>query len=205
MNRDLPYPANPAHRIIFDLIPQKATVLDLGCGSGELLQALITLKAVRGQGVEISAEKVTECVRLGIPVFHGNIDEGLKEYPDQSYDYAVLNQTLQAVHNTELVLSEMLRVGRSVIVGIPNFAHWRIRATLLFSGRLPVTSVYKFQWYDTPNIRLTTLIDFESLCRKLKARIVSRVCLKSTGNRLFLGRLAPNFFSENAIYVLSRN
>jgi methionine biosynthesis protein MetW len=196
---------NCTYNIIYDLVPENGMVLDLGCGHGELLQALVEQKKARGHGVEIDPESVMACMRKGLSVFQGNLDEGLKEHPDNAVDTVILNQTLQSVHNTELVLSEMLRVGRTAIVGIPNFAHWRVRLQLGLTGRLPVTHVYKFEWYNTPNIRLTTIRDFKAICEKINARVVQEFHLSGDCELSLPWRLFPNMVSETAIFVLQKN
>jgi len=193
-----------AYRIITELVPEKSAVLDLGCGNGALLQALKEHKNTHGHGVEIDPDMVMACLQKGLSVFQGNLDEGLKEHPDNSFDIVILNQTLQSVLNTELVLSEMLRVGQTAIVGIPNFAHWRIRLALGLTGRLPVTPVYHFEWYKTPNVRLTTLKDFTSICDRLEVRIAKAFHLSHDRKLSPAFHLFPNLFSETAIFVLQK-
>jgi len=192
------------HALIMQLISKGSEVLDLGCGCGNLLLALTREKGVRGCGVEIDEECVIECLRRGLSVIQSNLDEGLKEYPDQSYDYVILNQTLQSVYNTELILKEMLRVGRKAIVGIPNFAYWRIRSMLAICGTLPLTEVFRFEWYNTPNIRLVTVKDFEAMCRRIGLRIVNSYFLAGKRTLSFPYRLFPNFFCENGLFVLEK-
>lgn len=141
-------------------IPAGASVLDLGCGGGELLAGLLRRKKVRGQGVELDSEAVFQCVAAGVPVFQSDLDRGLKGFPDHSFDYVILEETLQTLHRPAEVLKEMLRVGRRGIVSFPNFAYWRVRLDLGLRGRMPVTEWLPFRWYDTPNIHLFTLQDF---------------------------------------------
>jgi methionine biosynthesis protein MetW len=190
-----------AHRIIRELVPPSASVLDLGCGTGDLL-ATLRDKGVQGQGVEIDENMVVACLKKGLSVFQGNIDEGLKEYPDKSYDYVILNQTLQAVYHTELVLKEMVRVGRFAVVGIPNFAYWRIRTVLALTGKLPVTRVFNAEWYNTPNIRLVTVQDFTAVCRRLDIGIVNTYFTKRDRLLGYPAGVWPNLFCENALFVL---
>lgn len=204
MTRKLASLTTVAHRTIYDLIPGGSRVLDLGCGKGELLAALMQDKQVAGQGVEIDENHVIECLNQGIPIVQGNLDEGLKEYPDGSYDYVILNQTLQSVYHTELLLTELLRVGKKAVVGIPNFAHWRIRLTLALTGTLPKTSVLNFEWYNTPNIRLVTVKDFKKVCAVMGIRVLEE--FYSTGNRALPPpfRFRPNLFCENALFVIGK-
>ena len=140
------------HDIILDIVPRGAKVLDLGCGDGSLLEKLVRTKDVRGSGIEISDEGIRECIARGLAVLQEDIDHGLKDYPDRSFDYIILNQTLQAVKKPHVVLSEMLRVGEKAVVGFPNFAHWKMRTYLLMRGRMPKTEYLPYEWYDTPNI-----------------------------------------------------
>jgi len=199
---------NLAHRIIVDLIPENSIVLDLGCGSGELLKALQIKKKIIGRGVEINENMVIECLRKGLSVFQGNIDEGLKEYPDNSYDYVILNQTLQSIHNIGLVLSEMLRVGRNAIVGIPNFAHWKIRVSLGFKGILPQpngsssTTLNARPTTLDSIIRLVTVKQLKNMCAKMNISISQQFYLAHNNNLVFPKTAFPNLFSENAIFVL---
>ncbi|HHY45943.1 MAG TPA: methionine biosynthesis protein MetW [Firmicutes bacterium] len=148
------------HQAIYEIIPAGSSVLDLGCGDGELLSRLIRDKGVHGQGVEKDVERVIECVARGVPVYHADLDEGLAGFPDRFFDYVVLEKTLQVVHKPLLVLEEMLRVGRAGIVSFPNFGHRDIIASFVRTGRMPITPVLPYQWYDTPNIHLFTVNDF---------------------------------------------
>ena len=148
------------HQAIYQIIPLGSSVLDLGCGDGELLSKLISEKGVQGQGVEKDVERVIECVSKGVPVYHADLDEGLAGFPDGFFDYVVLEKTLQVVHKPLLVLEEMLRVGKAGIVSFPNFGHWGIIASFVRTARMPITPVLPYQWYDTPNIHLFTVNDF---------------------------------------------
>ncbi len=190
------------HRIILGLIPQKASVLDLGCGSGELLQALIQERGVKGHGVELDEEMVMACLKKGLSVIQADIDEGLKEYPDGAYDYVILNQTLQSVYNIEMLLDEMLRVGNRVIVGVPHFANWRIRLSLFFRGVFPAHT--QNEWFNTPNIRFITIRDFQNICGCKGIRIVSRYFTARNAQLGVIRGIGPHLFSENALFVLEK-
>jgi methionine biosynthesis protein MetW len=148
------------HGVIYEVIPAGATVLDLGCGDGELLARLGGDKGVVGLGLERSVERIAECVRRGVAVYHADLDEGLGGFPDGFFDYVILEKTLQAVHKPLLVLGEMLRVGRAGIVSFPNFGCAGVISSLVATGRMPVTPELPYQWHDTPNIHLFTLSDF---------------------------------------------
>lgn len=155
-------------------VGQGSRVLDLGCGDGSLLGYLRDVKQTQGVGVEISDARVIACVERGVNVIQQNLDEGLAMFGDQQFDTVVLSQTLQAVHQTEHVLREMVRVGRTGVVSFPNFGYWPHGWSIL-KGRMPVTGQMPYAWYDTPNIHLCTLKDFEDLCHKLGLRIIERV------------------------------
>ena len=168
---------------IADWVNVDSRVLDLGCGDGALLAYLREHKRCHGYGVEISDDHVAECVRAGINVIQANLDAGLRMFTDSMFDTVVLSQTLQAMHNAEGILREMARVARQGIVSFPNFGHWKHAASLL-RGRMPVTRHIPYQWYDTPNIHLCTLQDFEDLA--------SRVGLNITGRALFADGMSVN-------------
>lgn len=190
------------HKIIASLIHKGAKVLDLGCGDGMLLKKLHSLKDASIQGVEIDTEKIKECSRVGVPVIHGDIDEGLSDYPDKSYDFVICSQTLQAVHKPREVLNEMLRVGRKGIVILPNFGHWRIRKMLFFGGRMPKSNELPYDWFNSPNIRHLTIKDFKEFCAKEGIRIEKEYYFKSL-DREKPGFLA-NILCRYGMFVISR-
>jgi homoserine O-acetyltransferase len=165
------------YRLIENMIRPKTRVLDMGCGDGELLCRLVAAREIVGLGMDIDLDNMIEVIRRGLDVFQCDLDAGLGAIPDQSYDYAILSQTLQVVRKPRYVLSEMLRVAREGVISFPNFGHWRHRLRLGLSGRMPVSDSLPFEWYDTPNIHLSTLKDFRELCRKDGIRIVDMVCV----------------------------
>jgi methionine biosynthesis protein MetW len=191
------------HSVILDLIPAGTKVLDLGCGDGSLLVKLVRQKGVTGRGIEISEEGVRACIAKGLTVMQGDIDKGLRDYPDNSFDYVVLNQTLQAVKKPDVVLSEILRVGKKGIVGFPNFAYWKMRFYLFTYGRMPKTEFLPFEWYDTPNIHFCSISDFTEYCAKNGVTIEKTVYLSTDRGGRVLRGVRPNLFAENAVYLLS--
>jgi len=199
-------PANSRidHDIILGLIPSGAKVLDLGCGDGSLLEKLARAKGVRGSGIEISDEGVRACIGKGLAVMQGDIDLGLADWPDRSFDYVILNQTLQAVRKPEVVLGEMLRVGGKAVAGFPNFAYWKVRAYLLLRGRMPKTKFLPYEWYDTPNIHFCSIRDFEDYCRSRGLRVERRIYLSSAREGKVLKGVVPNLFAETAGFLFSR-
>ncbi len=186
-------------------IAPDSRVLDLGCGDGQFLQLLRDTQQVRGTGIEIEDERITAAIARGLNIVEQNIDEGLGNFPDQSYDTVVLAHALQAVHHPDLVLDEMLRVGREGIVTFPNFGQWRCRLYLGLRGRMPVSKFMPYSWYDTPNIHFCTVADFEALCSAKSIRILARDVVGSRpGDSPFLARRWPNLFATTAIYRITR-
>jgi methionine biosynthesis protein MetW len=184
-------------------IPKGARVLDLGCGSGQLLAELIELKQVNGQGVELDDEAVFQCVARGVPVLQTDLEHGLKGFGDQAFDYVILEETLQTLQRPVEVLREMLRVGRRGLVSFPNFAYWRVRLDLGVRGRMPVTEWLPHRWYDTPNIHLFTLQDFLDWAEEDGVRIVQGWVLVE-GQVRALGR-EDNLYAEEALVVIEKN
>ena len=190
--------AKPEYRAIMNMIPEGSSVLDLGCGNGELLRLLEAEKSVKGSGVEIDGRAVRECAALGISVFQQDIESGLSDYSDKSFDFVVLNQCLQQVVKLELVLKETLRVGKQAIIGFPNFCYYRSRFQLFFSGRTPVTPSLPNMWYDTPNLHFLSISDFVTYCGTRKIRINKSVFLD--GKKII--RAFPNLFAQTGIFLL---
>lgn len=158
--------------MILTLVPEGARVLDLGCGDCSLLNELVRKKKIRGSGLDIDGTQLIDGLASGLNVFQGDLDEGLSEFPDQSYDYVILNQTLQVVKNPMLVVNEVLRIGCYGILGFPNFAQWQLRKGLFFGGRAPKSPALPFEWYNTPNIRVLSIKDFFDYCEKEQIEIV---------------------------------
>lgn len=188
-------------QLVSRLIKPRSTVLDLGCGDGELMDILVAERDATVRGVEISEEGVYHCIARGLSVHHGDLDEGLGDYPDNSFDYVILSQTLQAVKRPRMVLIEMLRVGRLGIVTFPNFAYWRVRLDLLFNGRMPKTKDLPYEWHNTPNIHLTTINDFLRLCEAEDIAVKKTIYL--AGNRQV--KTNPNLLASTAVFVVQRN
>ncbi len=190
------------YEVIESLIEPGSSVLDIGCGEGALLANLIADKNINGEGIELDEKLVLDCVRRGLPIIQHDIEEGLENYAEKSYDYIILSQTLQTVKNTEKVLSELMRVGKKVIVSFPNFAHWRCRLQLLLEGKAPVTKQLPYKWYNSSNIHCLSLKDFEEFCKKLDIRIEKRIPL--TKVKLSPVKFAPNLLAEQVIYITSK-
>ncbi|MCK5880293.1 MAG: methionine biosynthesis protein MetW [Sinobacterium sp.] len=192
------------HDIIQAFVPPKSRVLDLGCGDGSLLQALIKNKSASGVGVEIDWNKFAGCLAKGISVIDQNIDDGLGNFDDQSFDVVIMSQTLQALNRPDQVLDEMLRVGREGIVAFPNFGHWRPRLHLIKKGRMPVSELMPYEWYDTPNIHFCTVKDFEVLCKEKGIKILHKELTDGVNRLQGFSSRWPNLFASTAIYHLSK-
>jgi homoserine O-acetyltransferase len=190
------------YEVIESLIEPNSTVLDIGCGDGELLANLMADKNIKGEGIELDQDLVLACVNRGLSIIQQDVEQGLENYTDKSYDYVILSQTVQTVKNPEKVFNELLRVGRKVIVSFPNFAHWRCRIQLFFGGRAPVTRQLPYDWCNSPNIHCLSLKDFDRLCRRLGVRVEKKIPLVKTR----LGRVgfASNLFAEQVVYVTSK-
>jgi methionine biosynthesis protein MetW len=193
-------PVRPDHAVIAGLVEPGARVLDLGCGDGELLRLLEEEKGVAGQGIELDEKAIYECVAKGLSVFHGDIDSGLPEYPDRSFDFVILNRSLQEVRRVDYVIGEALRVGRRVVVGFPNFACLPARWSIFFRGRTPVTPALPHEWHDTPNLRFLTIDDFRAYCRERGIRVLEERFVGEGGEV----RLWPNLLAPAAVFVLEQ-
>ncbi len=189
------------HKIILDLIEENSKVLDLGCGDGDLLALLIHHKAIRGTGIEIDEQAIYKCIERGLTVSHGDIDSGLVDYSSKRFDYVILNESLQEVLNPEKVIMEALRVGKKVIVGIPNFCQISARFQIFFKGRVPVTPELPYQWYNTPNLRFLSLKDFRNFCREKGITIDRERAI--AGNQEI--RVLPNLFAHIGIFLLYKD
>ena len=190
--------------IVASLAGRDRRVLDLGCGNGALLESLIENNGCSGIGVEVDTDGFHACISRGVPVTLGDLEEELPRFGAAEFDVAVLSLTLQAVRRPDQVLTEMKRVAPNLIVSLPNFAHWRLRTTLALRGRMPVTDALPWQWYDTPNIHLCTIADFETLIGDLGLRVERRVLIDAGGRRApAITRRAPNLLAERAVYSLT--
>ena len=191
--------SRPDFAAIAAWIPKGASVLDLGCGDGSLLRYLQGISKIRGYGVEISDNNIVACIRNQVDVIQGDLESGLSGFESNSFDYVILSQTLQATHHTESLMQEMLRVGSEGIVSFPNFGYWKNRMNILH-GNMPVSESLPYQWYDTPNIHLCTLHDFETFCHDQKMEILGRRVM--TGENEI--RLLPNLLGSTAVYRFKR-
>ncbi len=194
------------YEVITDNIEKGSKILDLGCGSGDLLRMLVDKKNCSGSGIDINQNNVIESIQKGLSVIQGDIDEGLKEFSDKEYDYVILNQTLQSTEKPDYVIEEMLRVGKKVVVSFPNFGYWRVRFYLFFKGRMPKSKMLPFCWYDTPNIHLLTVEDFFDFCKERNIDVIKSVYIKRGKiSKNPLTKILTNFLCEEAIFVIRRD
>ena len=194
------------YEVITDNIEKGSKILDLGCGSGDLLRMLVDKKNCSGSGIDINQNNVIESIQKGLSVIQGDIDEGLKEFSDREYDYVILNQTLQSTEKPDYVIEEMLRVGKKVVVSFPNFGYWRVRFYLFFKGRMPKSKMLPFCWYDTPNIHLLTVEDFFDFCKERNIDVIKSVYIKRGKiSKNPLTKILTNFLCEEAIFVIRRD
>jgi methionine biosynthesis protein MetW len=196
----------PDLRLIASLIEPNTRLLDVGCGEGQLLEFLARTKSVDGRGLELSQSGVNASVTRGLAVIQGDADTDLADYPDSSFDYVVLSQTIQATHNPRAVLEELMRIGTRVIVSFPNFGHWRVRTSLALHGRMPVTKHLDKTWYETENIHFCTIKDFVELCAKITATVEASYSISRSGRARAMRHTGfrANLLGEQAIFLLSR-
>ena len=190
--------------ILQQWVPVGSRVLDLGCGDGTLLKSLAENRQTEGYGLEIDPDEITACIARGVNVIEKDINEGLTNFQDKSFDTVVMTYSMQALRRPDLVIDEMLRVGEECIVTFPNFGNVRTRVYLLLRGRMPVTRQLAYQWYDTPNIHFCTVKDFEALCAGKGIKILNRETVSSHRPDQHLNKFWPNMFAETAIYHLRK-
>ena len=190
--------------LIANLVEDNSKVIDIGCGNGELLNFLSKNKNSKIQGLEINQKKVNKCVSKGLSVIQGDADKDLGLYPEKSFDYVILSQTIQATLEPEKILTELTRIGKRVIVSIPNFGFWKVRLDLLVKGKMPITSKLNSTWFETENIHLCTISDFTDLCDQLNLKIKQTVTIASNKQKMFFGKpnKLANIFAEEAIFLI---
>jgi len=193
------------YKIVEAWVKPRTRVLDLACGDGSLLKSLQDSKKIHGYGVEIDSENLLRCIANSVNVIEQNIDGGLSNFEDKSFDTVIMSQAIQALKKPDKALEEMLRVGRQCIVTFPNFGHWKARYHLAFHGKMPVSDLLPYEWYNTPNIHFCTFRDFEILCKSMNINIVSRQVASTRPLSKFLSRTHPNLFGETALYRLTKD
>jgi len=195
-------------QLIAKMVEPGSRALDVGCGDGALLDYLNQEKKVDGRGIELSSDGVNACVSSGLSVIQGDADQDLDDYPNQAFDYAILGQTLQATREPHNVLQNLVRIGKRAIVSFPNFGYWRVRAGLMFIGKMPQTKTLSYNWYDTPNIHFCTITDFIVLCDSLGITIENGIALDRVGRTREIGRAGMRFANlrgEQAIFLLKKS
>ena len=193
------------YSIITNMITSESNVLDVGCGDGTLMKMLKD-KGIHNAGIDINQDNIIKCLEKGLSVIQGDIDEGLQGFPDKSFDYVILNQTLQSTEKPDYVIQEMLRVGKNVVISFPNFAYWRVRFYLMFNGRMPKSKMLPFEWYDTPNIHLLTIKDFYDFAKKYNFKIKKELCMtKGKVRRSLFRKIFDNFLTEEVIFLCSKD
>jgi methionine biosynthesis protein MetW len=192
-------------KIIANLLPPQSRVLDVGCGDGILIEALIKEKSINARGIELGKNNVKECISKGLSVIEGNAETELHQFPNKAFDFVILSQTLQAFYQPENVLEQLLRIGHRVIISIPNFGYWQIRAKLLFFGKMPITKSLPYSWYNTPNLHMCSIKDFYQFCEKKNIKIDKVIGIK--GEKISsiykINLEMKNLFSEVGIFLIS--
>ena len=191
-------------KVIADLLPNNTRVLDVGCGDGSLMNLLVKEKNIEVRGLELEKQNIQECIYKGLPVIQGNAETELHQFPNQSFDYVVLSQTLQAFYNPDKVLKELLRIGKSVVISIPNFGYWKVRTSLLFFGKMPVTNTLPYKWYNTPNLHMCSIKDLFNYCDNQNLNI-KKVIGINENKTSFINKKnleLKNFFSKVGIFLI---
>ena len=191
-------------KVIADLLPNNTTVLDVGCGDGSLMNLLVREKNIEVRGLELDQNNVQECIYKGLTVIQGNAETELYQFPNQSFDYVVLSQTLQAFYKPDKVLDELLRIGKSVIVSIPNFGYWKVRTSLLFFGKMPVTNTLPNTWFNTPNLHMCTIKDLYNYCENKNINIKKVIGVNENNTSLIKRNNLElkNLFSKLGIFLI---
>ncbi len=195
-------------KVIASLIEPDSRVLDLGCGEGDLLLFLQTHKNVSGTGIEQNEENIAKCIEKGLSVIHGDINAEVKDYPESSFDYVILSQTLQQVFAPAELIGTLLSIGKKVIVSFPNFSHWKVRLQLLLTGYAPVTRQLPYQWYDTPNIRVITMKDFRKFAQDLGFQIYREIAINTRQGHAPDGKIIrwfPDLLAEYGIFLIGKS
>ncbi|MDC0450265.1 methionine biosynthesis protein MetW [Pelagibacteraceae bacterium] len=192
-------------KIIANLLPAQSRVLDVGCGDGTLIKALIKEKNIDARGIELGESNVKECISRGLSVIQGNAETELSQFPDKAFDFVILSQTLQAFYQPENVLEQLLRIGHRVIISIPNFGYWQIRAKLLLTGKMPITKSLPYFWYNTPNLHMCSIKDFYQFCEKKKIKIDKIIGIngEKTSSIYRINLEMKNLLSEVGIFLVS--
>lgn len=189
--------------LILESIPESSRVLDLGCGKGELIHELQQNKKCQIQGVEIHHNFIATCIEKGLPVIQSNLDEGLGDYPNQSFDYVILSRTLQVIHKPDYIIKEIIRAGKIGIISFPNFGYYQVRASLFFKGKMPITKALPYTWYNTPNIHLLTIKDFKKFCRANQITITKQVHLGKKQKTNLFSKWLPDLFASQSVFYIS--
>jgi len=191
-------------KVIADLLPNNTRVLDVGCGDGSLMNVLVKEKNIEVRGLELEKHNVQECIYKGLPVIQGNAETELNQFPNQSFDYVVLSQTLQAFYNPDKVLKDLLRIGKSVIISIPNFGYWKVRTSLLIYGKMPMTKTLPYSWHNTPNLHMCSIKDLFNYCDEKNIKIQKVIGLNE--DKISLIKKSnleiKNFFSKLGIFLI---
>jgi len=187
------------HRVICDLVEPESKVLEVGCSNGDILELLIKEKKVKATGLEINDSAIYECVAKGLSVYHGDVEEGLTDYADNFFDFVIMDETIQELRNPEFSIDEALRVGKKLIITLPNFAYYKIRFQIFFKGKLPITKELPYEWYNTPNLRIITIKDFKEFCQKKNIKILKEIFVT---DKKYI-KIFPNFFAAYGVFLLT--